>query len=398
MNKLERILGYPIFQIGVLVDLIRKQHNASGLFFFIPHYCTGGAEQVHLDILRIFAKEKPWVVLTHKSPNDYHKAAMQQCAEMFEIGKYYNNQNRFFVKNYFLGYYSSLLNRHPRAIIINSLCSFLYDLLPTLKTGYLIDIFHGFCGVNTDTIVHSTPALNRRILVSNSVRDELLAMYAKHGIDSKYNSRLVVIHNAVRVDDTPPAKVYEGELKVVFVGRNSQEKRYYLYERTALECKQQGLPIRFYSIGSFTGSEVVTCLGEIRTREGIYKALSEFHILILCSTSEGFGLVVAEAMACGVVPLATDCGGVAEIFADGETGHLIRSKNEADIVDKFVELLRHYAEATELLKPMALAAYNQVKANLSYTKFNQEYAALIEEARKVISDGDIRTGKRRKRG
>ncbi len=391
MNKLERIVGYPIFQIGVLVDMIKRHHNPSQLFFFIPHYCTGGAEQVHLDILHTFTENKPWVVLTHKSHNDYHKAAMQQCAELFEIGKYYNNQNRFFVKNFFIGYYSSLLCRHPRAIIINSLCSFLYDLLPTMKTGYLIDIFHGFYGVNTAMLIRSTPFLDRRILVSYRVRDELLAMYAKNGIDNEYNSRLKVIHNAVQVEDSPPTKEYSGGIKVVFVGRNSREKRYYLYEKTALECKHKCLPIRFYSIGSFTGTALVTCLGEIRTRKAIYEALSEFHILILCSTSEGFGLVVAEAMACGLVPMATDCGGVAEIFTDGKTGHLIRAVNEDDIVTEFVELLQHYAEDSELLKPMGLAAYNQVKANFSYAKFNQEYAAIIKEARKSIDDGEVRT-------
>jgi len=385
VNKLEKMLGYPIYLTGKFVDAIRKHQNPSQLFFFIPHYCTGGAEQVHLDILRIFAIEKPWVVLTHKSPNDYHKAAMQQCAELFEIGKYYNNLNRFFVKNYFIGYYSSLLRRHPQAIIINSLCSFLYDLLPTLKTGYLIDIFHGFYGLETSKIIHSTPAINRRVLVSYNVRDQLLAMYAKNGIATDYHSRLRVIHNGVHVDDTAPSKDYTGGINVVFVGRNSKEKRYYLYERTALACKEEGLPISFYSIGSFSESDGVCCLGEIRTRRAIYEALSGFHILILCSVSEGFPLVILEAMACGLVPVSTDVGGVSEMFRDGESGHLVKAEREDDIVAEFVQLLQRYTEDSALLRTVGLAAYNQVKTRFAYAIFNRKYAELIAEARKELA-------------
>jgi glycosyltransferase involved in cell wall biosynthesis len=37
---------------------------------------------------------------------------------------------------------------------------------------------------------------------------------------------------------------------------------------------------------------------------------------------ESFGLVALEAMACGVVPVATNVGGVGELITDGEDGFL----------------------------------------------------------------------------
>jgi len=46
------------------------------------------------------------------------------------------------------------------------------------------------------------------------------------------------------------------------------------------------------------------------------------HVLLMPSTLESFGLVALEAMACGVVPVATRVGGVPELITDGEDGFL----------------------------------------------------------------------------
>ncbi|HEY1240448.1 MAG TPA: N-acetyl-alpha-D-glucosaminyl L-malate synthase BshA [Bryobacteraceae bacterium] len=46
------------------------------------------------------------------------------------------------------------------------------------------------------------------------------------------------------------------------------------------------------------------------------------HVLLMPSDLESFGLVALEAMACGVVPVATRVGGVPELITDGEDGFL----------------------------------------------------------------------------
>jgi N-acetyl-alpha-D-glucosaminyl L-malate synthase BshA len=46
------------------------------------------------------------------------------------------------------------------------------------------------------------------------------------------------------------------------------------------------------------------------------------HVLLMPSEMEAFGLVALEAMACGVVPVATRVGGVPELITDGEDGYL----------------------------------------------------------------------------
>lgn len=46
------------------------------------------------------------------------------------------------------------------------------------------------------------------------------------------------------------------------------------------------------------------------------------HVLLMPSEMESFGLAALEAMACGVVPVATRVGGVGELITDGEDGFL----------------------------------------------------------------------------
>ena len=56
-------------------------------------------------------------------------------------------------------------------------------------------------------------------------------------------------------------------------------------------------------------------------KDNIPELLSHANCFILSSKYEGFGLVVAEAMASGTFVIATDCGGTAEIM--GDTGILV---------------------------------------------------------------------------
>ena len=62
----------------------------------------------------------------------------------------------------------------------------------------------------------------------------------------------------------------------------------------------------------------VTLLGR---RNDIPQLMQEADFFILPSAYEGFGLVVAEAMACGAFVIATNSGGVAEVM--GDTGLLV---------------------------------------------------------------------------
>lgn len=61
----------------------------------------------------------------------------------------------------------------------------------------------------------------------------------------------------------------------------------------------------------------VTFLGK---QDHVERLIPKAHVLLLPSELEAFGLAALEAMACGVVPVATNAGGVPELITDGVDG------------------------------------------------------------------------------
>lgn len=84
----------------------------------------------------------------------------------------------------------------------------------------------------------------------------------------------------------------------------------------------------------------------------------ESSIFLLTSRFEGFGMVLIEAMACGVPVVSFDCPwGPAEIIHDEEDGFLVGYLNTAEAAEKVVQLI----ESPELRKEMGTRARENVQ-------------------------------------
>ncbi|RZG87013.1 glycosyltransferase [Acinetobacter sp. WCHAc060033] len=83
------------------------------------------------------------------------------------------------------------------------------------------------------------------------------------------------------------------------------------------------------SIVEFDLIDDVILLGR---RDDIPDLMSIADVFVLSSAWEGFGLVVAEAMACETFVVATDCGGVKEVM--GGFGQLVPIKNSDILAEK----------------------------------------------------------------
>lgn len=75
-------------------------------------------------------------------------------------------------------------------------------------------------------------------------------------------------------------------------------------------------------------------------RSNPYQLMAAADVFVLSSVYEGFGNVVAEAMACGTPVVATDCPhGPAEILENGEAGLLVPPRDAAALAVSILRLL-----------------------------------------------------------
>ena len=66
--------------------------------------------------------------------------------------------------------------------------------------------------------------------------------------------------------------------------------------------------------------------------------LNELKLLVLASYSEGLPAIVQEAMACGVVVLATSVGGIPDLVKDGETGFILEDDSPECIAGNIIRV------------------------------------------------------------
>ena len=95
----------------------------------------------------------------------------------------------------------------------------------------------------------------------------------------------------------------------------------------------------------------------------VVKAYTNGSIFIMTSRFEGFGLVLIEAMQCGLPCIAFDCPyGPREIIEDGKTGFLIPYNDDALFIEKLTYLMEHPEERERMGKASrkAVAKYNKL--------------------------------------
>lgn len=81
-----------------------------------------------------------------------------------------------------------------------------------------------------------------------------------------------------------------------------------------------------------------------------YYAASDFLVLPSVDSSEGFGLVLLEAMACGKPVIGSAVGGIVEVVKQGVNGLLSNPRDELDLAEKILELSEPEGRKEEIAK------------------------------------------------
>ena len=192
--------------------------------------------------------------------------------------------------------------------------------------------------------------------------DEVLCVSqtVKEGVEKKYNVKNArVLYNPIsrekilklsneEIDDIK----FSSKFKLISVGRLSEQKGYNRLLRIFKKLKNDGLDIELILVGNGNKynelneyivenklEKDVTLLG---FRENPYKYVRASDLFICSSISEGFSLVIGEAMAIGVPIVSVDCPGPNEVLGFGKYGKLVNN-NEEDLYNGIKEMINNRA-------------------------------------------------------
>lgn len=195
----------------------------------------------------------------------------------------------------------------------------------------------------------------------------LFSRWWKKGVISEFRrlDKLVVLNenavmewpeldNVMMIPDPLPLKTGEKSTlqmkRIVTIGRYSYEKGYdYLLKIWSLvEKKYPDWQLNVYGMGDPT--PYVKLMDELSVdphrchlNSSLVDVESEYlrsSILVQPSRTEGFGLVLVEAMACGLPVVAFDCeNGPRSLITDGENGFLIPSYNVELFAERLIRLM-----------------------------------------------------------
>ena len=173
----------------------------------------------------------------------------------------------------------------------------------------------------------------------------------------KYNRQVWVVPNVVHLNNSNNLSSHN-EKRVIFVGRNSKQKD--------LDSLLRIWSIVYsrhsdWTLDIYTDCEIdAPGVSVFKPVANIMEQYCKSSMIVLTSLFEPFGLVMPEAMSCGLPVVAFDCPyGPADIITNGVDGFLIKNRD----VDEFANRVCQLMEDKDLRIRMGQAA---VKASQRY--------------------------------
>lgn len=179
-----------------------------------------------------------------------------------------------------------------------------------------------------------------------------------------YAQRIEVIPNMLTIT---PKKVADYETRrVISAGRYMSEKGFdrLLKAWDIIYSRYSDWHLYIFGNGDRTPYQAIADkLQSVKTihlmpaTEDIAEEFSKSSLYVMSSRYEGFGLVLAEAMSCGLPCVSFDCPyGPHEIITDGEDGMLAEDGNIKDLAQKMKRLMAD----VELRETMGTKAINNI--------------------------------------
>lgn len=225
--------------------------------------------------------------------------------------------------------------------------------------------------------------------ISTNVSQEAVDVFIKK--KAAPEGRMIVMHNGIDTNKFRPAE----DSKLTFEVDKIKEKKFLAVGRL-VEAKDYPNLLHAFDIISKENNVRLIIVGDGPLRENLFNLCENLGIkdkvdflgvrndipvlmnmadyFVLSSAWEGFGLVVAEAMATEKIVIATNCGGVAEVV--GEAGLIVPPKNYRKLAEAMqYALMLGESEA----KTLRIKARERVVKNFSLNTVSAKWLDIYKK-------------------
>ncbi|HSS20833.1 MAG TPA: glycosyltransferase family 4 protein [Pyrinomonadaceae bacterium] len=234
----------------------------------------------------------------------------------------------------------------------------------------------------------TTSAMTKVIAISQFVRTQLIkGGLAESKIVVRYlgvDTARFVPHVSAREQWAKDFNVAPDELILSTVSYLRPFKQPHVLVEMCAELAARNVPARLFVAGD---GDMLPSLRELTERLGVTdrihwlgnvpdpkSLLQASDVFVLASVGEAFGLVLAEAMACGVPIVGSRHGSLPEVVVAGETGLLATPLNAKAFADAVEKLSRN----PELRKKLGRQALDHVRRNFTVEKAVAETINIYE--------------------
>lgn len=370
-------------QYNKLKKICIKQKQID-IFFFFPYCHIGGAEKVHANIVEVFADKNVVVFFTGISTNDQFLYLFEKSAPSINVGYCLNYPILDTLSKKII---FDLINNQKKPLVFGCNNLFFYDHILSLKNNVRVfDLMHDFRFESEENITHQFEQqfyrCEKRIFISSKAIEQTIKFYDFKSASKKEYDKLTLITNYVDIPTEIPIKNYNSTLKVLYVGRGTEEKRSHLVGHIAQKCSVINSNIQFTAIGDLNNAitekyqNYVTLTGPIFDFEKLKKYYNDFHIIIITSAREGFPMVIMEGMAHGLCTISTPVGDV-PLHINKLNGFITSDLDENKVVKEITNYIYKLNNDRDLLKTLSMNSYEYAKQNFSKQRFFSKYKSII---------------------
>ena len=277
-------------------------------------------------------------------------------------------------RSHFKTQFRSLLNKTQPDIVICTVYSFqvLDIIIEVCYKKNIKTIMESHTKGDTVTMAHKFK-YNRHLYILASLWDHRIMKSLRHcscvvtltkqdvPFWQRYAQRIEVIPNMLTI--TPKGVLDYGSKRVISAGRYMSEKGFdrLLEAWHNISNRFHDWQLYIFGNGDRQVYQAIVDKYEMNDRVHLMTAttdiaveFSKSSIYVMSSRYEGFGLVLAEAMICGLPCIAFDCPyGPREIIKDGEDGFLVKDGNIPELTQR-IEFLMSQEQLRKVMGRQAI--------------------------------------------